>query len=404
LAEPPSGWALPGSQPDDPGTAQPPGWGPSPAPPPGWGPPPAQAPGWGPPPVQPPGWGAPAADQPGWGSLPANGQPGWGPAPSGGPDHGGWTASGTGIIPLRPLTIGEIFDGSIRAIRANPGTMVGFSAIVIAILTLLAAAPQAFVLNTVLNSPLTSGDASENIEFSDAVDLIGAGGLSLLIGVLQFVLATTIVSGLLIVAVDSAVRGQPLRPGRLWARTRSRLPAVLGLACLVLLSLPLVVGLAMVPGLVVVFLPGGGLVGAILLVVGALVGLVGYVGLYFGIWAVAAPALLLENLGVFAALRRSFRLVRGGFWRVFGIGLLTAVISYIVRNIFTVPFSLVGTALVSVTNLTGMSGALVQLLIGDIGTILAGAVLYPFTAGVTALLYLDLRMRREGLDVELMRR
>jgi hypothetical protein len=35
--------------------------------------------------------------------------------------------------------------------------------------------------------------------------------------------------------------------------------------------------------------------------------------------------------------------------------------------------------------------------------VLAGAVVFPFTAGVAALLYLDLRMRREGLDVDLMR-
>jgi hypothetical protein len=111
----------------------------------------------------------------------------------------------------------------------------------------------------------------------------------------------------------------------------------------------------------------------------------------------------LENLGVFASLRRSFRLVRRSFWRVFGIGLLTAVIASIVRQVFLAPFSEIGRLVAQAQGLAGFSGALIQLLVADIGTILAGAVLYPFSSGVVALLYLDLRMRREGLDVDLMR-
>jgi hypothetical protein len=281
--------------------------------------------------------------------------------------------------------------------------MVGFSAIVIAVLTLLATGPQAVFLSTYINSPLLDPQQSQQADFSDVANLASAGGLVALVGVLQFVLATTVVSGLLIVAVDSAVRGQTLHPAQLWTRCRPRLLAVLGLACLVLLALPVVMVVAMLPGLIVVFLPGAGVIGAILLVLGAIAGLAGYAALYLGFWAVAAPALLLENLGVFAALRRSYRLVRRSFWRVFGIGLLTAVIAYIVRQIFTLPFSLIGGLLIGFRDDQGFSGALIQLLITDVGTILAGAVLYPFTAGVAALLYLDLRMRTEGLDVDLMR-
>jgi uncharacterized membrane protein len=144
-------------------------------------------------------------------------------------------------------------------------------------------------------------------------------------------------------------------------------------------------------------------IGVILLVLGGLAGAALDVALYLGFWAVAAPALLLENLGVFAALTRSYRLVRGNFWRVLGIGLLTALITGIMRQVFTVPFALIGALLGLTQNDGGFGAALIQILVGDIGTILAGAVLYPFTAGVSALLYLDLRMRREGLDVDLIR-
>jgi hypothetical protein len=420
MAEPPPAWAVPGDEPDDPdprrdappsqstpGTSAPTA-SPSGSGPPGWGTPPGASgpPGWGAPPARPtpspgprPGQGGAQPNQ--WGPQPNQ----WGARPDqwGPPTAGNWSNRGPGIVPLRPLAIGEIFDGAIRAIRSNPRTMVGFSAIVIALLTLLATLPQAFVLSSLVNSPLLDPEGSSNVEVSDVAELLRAGGLSVVVNALQFVLATTIVSGLLIVAVDNAVRGQSLNPAQLWTRCRPRLFGVLGLACLVVLTLPLIMLVTMLPGLIVVFLPSGTVAGAILLLIGALAGFAGFMAVYFGFWAVAAPALLLENLGVFAALRRSFRLVRGSFWRVFGIGLLTAVITYFIRQVFVIPFSLIG-GLVSVTqDSDGFGASLVQLLIGDIGTVLAGAVLYPFTAGVTALLYLDLRMRREGLDVDLMR-
>src|SRR5206468_3844624 len=110
-----------------------------------------------------------------------------------------------------------------------------------------------------------------------------------------------------------------------------------GLALLVPLAMLAVLVIALAPGLIVVFLPGGSavtVIGAILLVIGVLLAGVGCLAVYFGYWAVAAPALLLENLGVIAAVRRSFQLVRGGFWRVLGIGLLTAVVTAVVRQVF----------------------------------------------------------------------
>jgi hypothetical protein len=314
-------------------------------------------------------------------------------------------ARGPGIVPLRPLAIGEIYDGAIRAIRSNPGTMVGFAAIVIALTTLLATAPQAYALSSLLNYTLSLEANAQNEEISGefVAEALGPVTVSVLIGVLQFVLATTIISALLIVAVDGAVRGQALKPAQLWARCRSRLFAVLGLACVIVLATPLIILVALLPGVIIGFALPSPVPGVILGVLGILVGLAACCALYFGFWAVAAPALLLENLGVFAALRRSYRLVRGGFWRVFGIGLLTAVIAYIIRQVFSIPFAILGQLVTGFDEGTEFRTILIQVLITDVGTVLAGAVLFPFTAGVAALLYLDLRMRREGLDVDLMR-
>jgi hypothetical protein len=431
MAEPPTAWTAPGDDPEDRGTSSQPagtsppaGWGPHvpPVPPapsdptvgvpqappagqqPNWGAPPVpgHSPGWGSGPGQPSQWGAPPnpGGQPAqWGAPTPGGQPQWG----GPPAPGNWASRGQGIIPLRPLAIGEIYDGAIRAIRSNPGTMVGFSAIVIALLTVLGTIPQAYAMASVLNSSLADPVASQDADIADLAEFVGPLGISALVNVLQFVLATTIVSGLLIVAVDAAVRGQVLNPAQLWARCRSRMFAVLGLACAVVVAIALIVVVALLPGLIVAFALSSPVAGAILMVLGALVAWAVGVGLYFGFWAVAGPALLLENIGVFAALRRSYRLVKGGFWRVFGIGLLTAVIAYIIRSVFSIPFAILGQLAVGLDDSGSFRTTLIQLLVADIGNVLAGAVVFPFTAGVAALLYLDLRMRREGLDVELMR-
>jgi hypothetical protein len=303
------------------------------------------------------------------------------------------------------LAIGEIYDGAIRAIRSNPRTMVGFSGIVIAILTLLATVPQAYALTSLVNnSGLFDADSSQNADVAEVLDAVGPLGVTVLVGVLQFVVATTIISALLIVAVDGAVRGQVQTPAQLWKRSRPRLFAVLGLAFTVTLAFPLVILLAILPGVLLLFVPSATVAAVILMFFGLLVGILAAIALYAGFWAVAAPALLLENLGVFASLRRSYGLVRGNFWRVIGIGVLTAVIAYIIRQVFSIPFAVIGLGVTSFNqNSDQLSGVVTQVLIADIGTVLAGAVLFPFTAGVTALLYLDLRMRREGLDVDLMR-
>ena len=300
--------------------------------------------------------------------------------------------------------MGEIYDGAIRAIRSNPRTMVGFSAVVVSLLTLLSLAPQAFFLASLVDSPLSDPAASDELEFGDFAGLIGAGGLTLVVGLFALVVSTVVVNGLLIVAVDGAVRGQALTPAQLWARCRPRVLAVFGLAFLVLLILSLLLVPALAPGLALL-LSDSEVLGALLLVLGVLVWLAACAVVYFGYWAVAAPALILENLGILAALRRSYRLVRGSFWRIFGIGLLTFVVTAVVRQLFTLPFGLISGVVVALTagDDPGFGGSLLQLLIADIGEVLAGAVLYPFGAGVTALLYLDLRMRREGLDVDLMR-
>jgi hypothetical protein len=67
--------------------------------------------------------------------------------------------------------------------------------------------------------------------------------------------------------------------------------------------------------------------------------------------------------------------------------------------VIEVPFELAGaaTGLGSLTNPGSVS--LAGTVIATVGSIIAGSVTRPVAAGVTVLLYVDLRMRKEGLDL-----
>ena len=113
----------------------------------------------------------------------------------------------------------------------------------------------------------------------------------------------------------------------------------------------------------------------------------------------APAALILENVGVFEGISRSWTLTRGNFWRIVGIQLLSVIIIVFATGIATTPVSLLaGILAATVPSVETLTLAFSVLL----GTIVTAATL-PFDSAVRALIYTDLRMRSEGLDVELRR-
>ncbi|HSX97528.1 MAG TPA: hypothetical protein VLG91_09055, partial [Streptomyces sp.] len=93
-------------------------------------------------------------------------------------------------------------------------------------------------------------------------------------------------------------------------------------------------------------------------------------------------------------------------WRVLGIQLLATIIAYVVASIVVIPFSFAGAALDG----DGLSGFLATggtalgwtyLVISGVGAVIGSTLTFPISAGVTVLLYIDQRIRREALDLEL---
>jgi hypothetical protein len=380
--------SLPGEAPGTAsGGAPPAAPAPAPVPPTGW----AAAPGWGTPPVppsappsMPPAPGAPTGPMPGYGYAPAAWRP---------------PALQPGIIPLRPLNLGEILDGSFRAVRANPTVMFGLSLLVITVMVALQAVLVWYIGGLVTGEVATwldemAGPGLDPATTADTVDMLGSYVATVLTAPLIAV-ATTILTGLLIVSVSRSVLGRKVSVGEV---LRSRqVWAVIGFTLLQAVAVLLAGALVLVPVVWLVvsesFVAASliGLVGALVLVVGSF---------WFLVRTLLVPAaLMLEGGAFWRTVARAWRLTRGSYWRLLGIWLLTQIIVGFVAYIIQLPVSLVVAVVFQETVPTSF-GAIAAT---SVGQILGYTISTTFSAAVVALLYIDTRMRREGLDIELAR-
>ncbi|MFE2052452.1 glycerophosphoryl diester phosphodiesterase membrane domain-containing protein [Streptomyces sp. NPDC059459] len=399
----------PGAEPTGPGTKwskeqPPPGqWsaptGPEQSPPP---PPPNQ--GWGaPPPGGPGGYGGPG----GPGGYGGQGGAYGGYGPPGGPGGwgGGWggppPAAKPGVIPLRPLGVGEILDGAVSTMRTYWRTVLGISLTIAVFTEIVVVLLQGLVLDDSSSEVLNDPDATLG-ELGDALtETTLNSGVVFLISLIGTVLATA----LLTTVTSRAVLGRPVTIGEAWRDARPQVAKLFGLIVLLLLIVAGIVTVGMAPGLLV-SAAGGGDAGVALAVLGALAAGVLTVWLMVRL-SLASPALMLEKQGIKQAMSRSLKLVRGSWWRVFGIQLLATIIATVVASIIAIPFAFLAAALGS----DGISGFLdgtgnlgwTFLIVSGIGSVIGSMITFPITAGVTVLLYIDQRIRREALDLELAR-
>lgn len=264
-----------------------------------------------------------------------------------------------GIIPLRPLGVGELLDGAFTAMRRHPRATLGLSALV-------ATVQQVLALVVDLS---TNGYASPSTN--------GFAALGTVSGLLTFALnaiLSAVLLGMLSVVIADAVIGRDISLRDVWRRVRPLLTRLVGAAFLA----------AVLPWF-----------GLIALVVG---GVFLWVALSF-----TTPALVLERLTVRQSLRRSWELTVPAFWRVLGIRLLAMIIAGVIGSIISIPAIIIVFA--SITNGIAGGGS-VDLGLGAeilvrVVALVSATITAPITAGVLALLYIDRRMRAEALDVTL---
>ncbi|UNS97346.1 hypothetical protein MMF93_13175 [Streptomyces tubbatahanensis] len=378
-------------------------------------------PNWAPeqPPAAPRSWtwgsqsGTPTAGQgpqPGYG--PTRGR-GWGPTPPppGGPGprqpgwHSGWAQQPQppkpGVVPLRPLGVGEVLDGSVSTMRAHWRTVLGISLAVAVITEVVAALVMGLWLNDTSElDALANNDNPSLDELNNALSgMLSSLAVVAVVGMLGSVIATA----MLTVVVSRAVLGRSVTLGEAWRDSRPQLLRLLGLLILIPLLVSVAMAICLLPGLLVSF-TGVGSLAIVLLFFGFLGGIVAAVWMWVR-FCLAPPALMLEKQGLIAAMRRSGKLVSGSWWRILGIQLLAFVLVTAISFVVSIPTTALtalvsgGTALTDTAAATGWT----SLIINGIGSVVASTISLPLNAGITALLYLDQRIRREALDLELAR-
>lgn len=261
-------------------------------------------------------------------------------------------------VPLRPMTIPDLLDGSFAILKRRPRDVLTLSAAFVVPIQLLSAILLRDVLGAGGFMGTGVGDPTTTVGFEDSGEVTGLGATmtSALIALASLALLT----GALAAMVADWYDGVRRPPWTLIKVTMRRAPA-------------LIVGVVVVHVLEFV-----GLVGV---VIGAYI--------LMGMLQLVSPIIVAESVGPFRAVRRSMQLTGSKFWRSMGVPALVGLIGAIVGFGFQLIPELVTIVVSDDWNW----------LIRSSGATLAQLVAAPFTAGVAVLYHLDLRARSEGYDI-----
>lgn len=304
---------------------------------------------------------------------------------------------------MRPLVLGELFEGSFRSIRANPTVMFGFAVGVMAVLAVLNTAYTIFAGSYLLG--LTPQGATQ-----DSLDAAATQLTRLLVGQLAgsliLAIGQTIVTGMLSVTVSDAVLGRVSSVGDAWNRVKGRIGALLVNTLLIWLilvvwSIIVFVIVALITGVL-----GAGLASAfgdnpgpavIIIMILAFVLMFGALVAIFALYVkfIFAPtSVVLERTGPIKAISRSWTLTNQGYGRVLGRFIVMILVAFVISMVLGLVTLVFG----------GIFSAIIPGLALGLNTFLQSIIsslILPLTASMTTLMFIDERMRKEGLATQL---
>lgn len=369
----------------------------------------------------------------GWWQPPTPpGQPGgpppYGPPPPGGPwgpnspfGHSPWgripIAPKPGVIPLRPLDVGEIVNAVFTTIRYNflavygPPLLVGAGFLgLLAVFGAAEWAPMHSFWVDARNNAHVDGWSPSSSEITNTV--IAFGGLFLLI-MLAYEAVYISASLSSVATLRHAVVGRRIRFRQSASEIRPHFWRLVGATLLMQLicGAPMLLGIGLI--ILLAGLTGGsGLLGmlAFLLVLACC----GW-GIYAQIRLVPLSAtVVLEGKRPVEAIKRAWRLNEGAWWRSLGVTLLIGIIgtaiqyglNQVIGIFYAGAIGFGGSSLPSDPSSPTYTRdllvtELVMLAVLLPTTILVSLLTLPLTPLAQGLLYIDRRIRRESLDIQL---
>ena len=303
----------------------------------------------------------------------------------------------TTALRLRPLPLSELLDELFRMYRRNFLLMVTAA---------LALELPALTFNLLSGQYKTFGfflTAFSSINNPDRLDAIAppqTNYLYLVIGYVVILMLLPVTTGLLVRLTTDVAMGRPTTFASAFRRTLRRYLALAAYDLLVGLA-----ALAVVAVLLLVIFGGIALASAstnanaAVIVATVLIALAVFVAsMIAAAWlgirlVVAVPAMLEEGLGPIAAVRRSWRLVQGNFWRIVGIVVVVYVLAQVVQSALSAVFGLLA---LLIPGLSGDArGGLLLVALTAVQVITA-----PILAIAISLLYFDLRVRKDAFELD----
>jgi hypothetical protein len=279
---------------------------------------------------------------------------------------------------LRARSLGEMIDAAIKIVGNNAKILMPMAAVMVLPFQIVAAIATISAQDDV--KTLAQGNATKLSNAS-----LGAISASVVLGLL----GTVVVTGALTWFIAEYYVGRTPTAGQAVRFGLRRTPTTLGSFILSFL-VSMIVALPALVVLALVVANGSRLQFTLSAIVLSMV--------FFAMFArlsCAVPAIVVERLGAVASLKRSFTLVKGYFWKVLGTLMVTTILIGIVAGVIS-------------TIITGILGALgggnkgFEFVWQALGGTVAAAITTPVSAAVAVLLYMDLRIRKEGFDLEVL--
>lgn len=266
---------------------------------------------------------------------------------------------------FRAMGLAELLDEIFRLYRRQLALFAGLALVVTlpgAIIGLIAGSYRSVSWTTRFFQSLGNPDALQAMAQTPPPQQDPV--LSLLAGILRLIMVP-LTLGVIVYAANEVMNGRPPTIVRALEGTLARYWALAGLSLLFLLILATGIMLVSIPVTIWMLVRAG----------------------------LSVPALVAEKVGPAQAVRRSAHLVEGRWWRTLGIFSLVWIMAWLVSAL------LGGFVGMIIGLLPGLAEDLRGALIVIAGS-LVGALVVPVSYIAITLMYYDLRVRRDGFDLD----
>jgi len=293
---------------------------------------------------------------------------------------------------FEPMSIGQVLDGTFRIYKSNFVRFIAIVAIIQVPLGLFQIVSQSLLVSGMLSetqeaTPMVlptdaggmegfkdsaggklpaygEGDPYDNGGSGVNIGLVIGGIVGAIIAGLAFIFGTILCQAALTKSISEHYLGNDISVGEAYKSVTPKIWTLMGAGILV--------SLVVFGGMMLLIVPG----------------------IIFSLWfALTTPAIIAENTKAKEAMGRSRELARGNLGKIFSVLFLTSIIAGIIGMIISVPFAIF-------SRLAGPG--VFSTVVSQIGSISGNILAAPISAAAAILLYYDLRIRKEGFDLEML--